>query len=240
MIPKPQVNTTPFKSTKEYVCWIDIMGTQNTMSESFQKAANFILKFHGCIIEVVKDVEGVCYYPLMDGVFITTPNNATIRTIIDKIFSAIAVIFLNEDKHGHRFVIKGSLAYGDIAHGKTINDQICDKLAHEDDYKHAIMCGLPMIQAFKAEHTAPPFGVYIHESARNPADLQGKYYGWVAHKDVDKKKLANTLISYFNWCSYFNNYLEIDNNKIDLYKKLVNEFFTNRMTKDNDDNPWDK
>ena len=36
------------------------------------------------------------------------------------------------------------------------------------------MCGLPMIQAFTAEYTAPPFGVYIHESARNPAGLQGK------------------------------------------------------------------
>lgn len=40
---KPKVDTSPFKCTKEYVCWIDIMGTKNTMSESFHKAANFIL-----------------------------------------------------------------------------------------------------------------------------------------------------------------------------------------------------
>lgn len=54
MLPKPQVNTAQFKSSKEYVCWIDIMGTKNTMSESFQKAANFILKFHSCVVDVIK------------------------------------------------------------------------------------------------------------------------------------------------------------------------------------------
>lgn len=96
------------------------------------------------------------------------------------------------------------------------------------------MCGLPMIQAFTAEYTAPPFGVYIHESARNPADLQGKYYGWVAQNGLDKQKLLNCIISYFNCCDYFNHYLEIDSGKIELYKKLAKEFFTNRMTIDKD------
>ena len=81
----PKVDTSKIKCSKEYVCWIDIMGTKNTMSESFQKAANYILKFHSSVIDIVKDEEGVSYYPLMDGIFITTPNNATIRKIIDKI-----------------------------------------------------------------------------------------------------------------------------------------------------------
>lgn len=239
MLPKPQVNTAQFKSSKEYVCWIDIMGTKNTMSESFQKAANFILKFHSCVVDVIKDIEGVSYYPLMDGVFITSSSNATIRAVINKIFSAVAVIFLSEDRHGHRFIIKGSLSYGDIAHGKIITEQICEKLANEDDYKRSIMCGLPMIQAFTAEHTAPPFGVYIHESARNPADLQGRYYAWTAKSDF-KKQLLEHIISYFDWCSYFNRYLEMDSAKISLYKELAKEYFTNHMAKDSDDNPWNK
>lgn len=148
----PKVDTSKIKCSKEYVCWIDIMGTKNTMSESFQKAANYILKFHSSVIDIVKDEEGVSYYPLMDGIFITTPNNATIRKIIDKIFSAIGIIFLNEKKHGHRFIIKGSISFGDIAHGKSIDEKICEKLANENDYKRSIMCGLPMIQAFTAEH----------------------------------------------------------------------------------------
>ncbi len=236
-----KVNTSLFKSSKEYVCWIDIMGTKNTMSESFQKAANFILKFHSCVIDAVKNEKDVSYYPLMDGVFITASNNEVIRRIIDNIFSNVAEIFLSEQKHGHRFIIKGSLAFGDIAHGIKINEQICPNLASEDDYKRAIMCGLPMIQAFTAEHVAPPFGVYIHESARTPQDLQGKYYNWLPYKGNElKNKLLKRIISYFNWCGYFNQYLEMDPNKIALYKKLAQEYFTNHMESDKEDNPWDK
>lgn len=236
----PKVNTSEIKCSKEYVCWIDIMGTKNTMSESFQKAANFILKFHSSVIDIVKDEEGVSCYPLMDGIFITTPNNATIRKIIDKIFSTVGIIFLNEKKYGHRFIIKGSISCGDIAHGKSIDEKICEKLANENDYKRSIMYGLPMIQAFTAEHTAPPFGVYIHESARNPAHLQGKYYGWTALLGLDKTKLLECIVSYFNWCEYYSHYLEIDKVKINLYKELAQEFFSNRMAKDEDDNPWHK
>lgn len=235
-----QVNTSPntFKSSKEYVCWIDIMGTKNTMSESFQKAANFILKFHSCVIDAVKRGDKVTFYPLMDGVFITSPNSITIKKVIDTIFSSVAKIFLSEEKNGYRFIVKGSLAFGDIAHGININKEVCEKLSTEENYKQSLMCGMPMIQAFTAEHTAPPFGIYIHESARTPSDLQGKYYAWSAHADIDKNVLKEKILSYFNWCNYYHRYLELDPTKIELYKKLTIEYFTNRMSKDSENNPW--
>lgn len=101
----------------------------------------------------------------MEGIFITTPNSATIRGVIDKIFSAIGVIFLNENRYGHRFVIKGSLPFGDIAHGKNIDEHICDKLANEPDYKRSIMCGLPcpklLLPSIQRHHL-----VYIYMSQR--------------------------------------------------------------------------
>lgn len=237
-----QVNTNPniFKSSKEYVCWIDIMGTKNTMSESFQKAANFILKFHSCVIDAVKRGEKVTFYPLMDGVFITCPNSTTIRKVIDTVFSSVAKIFLAEEKNGYRFLIKGSLSYGDIAHGANIDEKVCEKLSNEDAYKNSLMCGMPMIQAFTAEQTAPPFGVYIHESARTPSELQGKYYAWTAQNGIDKKTLKDKIKTYFNWCKYFNRYLEMDPQKIDLYMQLTEEYFTNRMEKDTNNNPWNQ
>ena len=147
-----QVNTQPtvFKSSKEYVCWIDIMGTKNTMSESFQKAANFILKFHSCVVDAIDQVKPVSFYPLMDGVFITSPNGNVIKKVINIIFSTVAEIFLSEEKNDYRFIIKGSLAYGYIAHGVNIDEKVCEKLFHKDNYKQSLMCGMPMIQAFTA------------------------------------------------------------------------------------------
>lgn len=209
------------------------------MSESFQKAANFILKFHSCVIDAIDQATAVTFYPLMDGVFITSPNSKVIRKVIDTIFSKVAEIFLSEEKNGYRFIIKGSLSYGDIAHGANIDEKVCEKLFKKVNYKQALMCGMPMIQAFMSEHTAPPFGVYIHESARTPTDLQGKYYNWSPQNGVNKKHLKEKLLSYFHWCTFYSRYLELDKAKIDLYVKLTNEFFTNRMDKDSDSNPWE-
>lgn len=235
----PIVNTSKLTCSAEYVCWIDIMGTKNSMTESFQKAANFLLKFHGCVLDVVlKDQSDVTFYPMMDGIFITSKRHDTICQIINEIFTSVAHIFLSEKRNDYRFLIKGSIAFGDIAHGKNISDAVCPTLANKEDYKRSIMFGLPMIQAFKSEHSAPPFGVYIHESARKPQLLQGRYYIWKGLKKLGKKDLSDCILSYFNWCSYFNNYLELEPSKIERYKKLAQEYLTDRTTPDSPSVEW--
>lgn len=235
---RPIVNAKQIICSQEYICWIDIMGTKNTMTESFQKAANFLLKFHCCVLEVLKDEPNVTYYPMMDGIFITSKKHNTIRRVINKIFTSVANIFLSEDQNFHRFLIKGAIAFGYIAHGNSITANVCPSLADKDNYKRSIMFGLPMIQAFKSEHIAPPFGVYIHESARKPQLLQGRYYNWTFLPKTDKKKLFECILSYFDWCSYFNNSLELEPSKIELYKKLTQEYFTDRTQTDSPENEW--
>ena len=225
------VDASQLKCKDEYVCWIDIMGTKNIMSESFQKAANFILKFHSCVLDTVKDYDEVKYYPLMDGVFITSPNSKTIQTVIDYVFDKIADIFISESRNGHRFIIKGSLAYGSISHGDTIDNNVCDTISSIPEYKRSLLLGMPMIQAFNSERTAPPFGIYIHESARKYKVLQGKHYAWKC-KTTDKASLLSKVDSYFSWCKEYSEYLEMDVKKIELYKKLAQEYFSDRMKKD--------
>ena len=230
----PSVNAAKLNLKDEYVCWIDIMGTRNIMSESIQKAANFILRFHSCVIDAIGTEEQVRYYPLMDGVFITAPNAEIITKIISMVFYKTASLFLTEDRNGHRFIIKGSLAYGQIAHGNTIDNDICPTISANDSYRNTLMLGMPMIQAISSERIAPPFGVFIHESARKYKVLQGKYYMWTSPqaKKIDKTALKTKVISYFEWCERFIEYQEMDSSKVKTYKQLTNEYFGDMMETD--------
>ncbi len=237
-MPLPTVNARKLSfKNNEYVCWIDIMGTRNIMSESVSKAANSIFKLHSCVMDCIDEDGDATFYPLMDGVFITSPNYGKIFLIIDKLFSRFADIFLTTPNHEHLFVVKGSLSYGPIMHGCDITDEMCEMMVCNDTYKQFILLGLPMIQAYNVEATAPPFGIFIHESARKYKGLQGRYYGWkyrddefnlLPNQEEVKQKLMNKVIEYFNWCEQYCNYLEMDENKIAKYKKLAKEYF-NRL-----------
>lgn len=231
-----RVDTAQLKrvvSKKTYVCWIDIMGTKDTMLESIEKASNFILRFHSFCIKAIKNKSKVKCYPLMDGAFITSTDFSAVRTVIASVFKDLAEVFLTEDCFAHQFVVRGAIAYGDIVHGGNITDEICTDIANEDSYKSSLLFGLPMIQAYKSENEAPPFGIYIHESARTINGLQGRYYAWCNEERL-RNQLKENLTLYFNWCEKFSNYLKLDNEKINVYKKKVDEFFSNRnTTKDN-------
>ena len=209
------------------------MGTKTIMSESFEKAANIILRFHSASLQATSSMTGVKVYPLMDGIFITGEKARVIKNAIDNIFLKMASIFIEEDKCDHQFVIRASIAYGELAHGFDVNNEVCRDIADNDTYKNALLFGMPMIQAYMAERNAPPFGVYIHESARKVNVLQGRYYLWKGIES-QKEELKTKLLSYFKWCRYFSQYLEMDTSRIAFYEELVKEYFSNRNIKSNE------
>lgn len=219
------IDSSKFKSSTEYVCWLDIMGTRSTMSESFEKAANFLLRFHSCVISAVKDEEKLHYYPVMDGVYIASPQKEALAKALKSILNNLSDIFIEEEHINHRFVIRGAIARGDIAHGCNITSEICDIVASAGDYKNTVMMGLPMIQAYTSEHLAPPFGIYIHESARVPNALQGRFFAWC--KSDKRLMLKQKINEYFDWCSTYFNYLEMDKIKIEHYRQMNKEHLTN-------------
>lgn len=98
-MPLPTVNARKLSfKNNEYVCWIDIMGTRNIMSESVSKAANSIFKLHSCVMDCIDEDGDATFYPLMDGVFITSPNYGKIFLIIDKLFFSICRYFPYDTK----------------------------------------------------------------------------------------------------------------------------------------------
>ena len=218
-----EVNADKLAHESKYVCWIDIMGTKNTMKQSLARASNFILKFHSKVIQAQQG--NIISYPLMDGVFITCKNLETLKQTINSIFTEIATMFTQETNFDHKFLIRGALAKGEIIDGCEINNNICKNINELQNYRDALLLGMPMIQAIEAEHYAPPFGIYIHESAREFKNLQGRYYQWSVNNIQLQGKLKKHIDNYFKKCSTQYHHLEMEKEKIKLYQELNNEYF---------------
>lgn len=229
-----KINTSKLKTEQEYVCWIDTMGTKNTMSESFEKAANFMIRFHSYVIESIQSLakdNRISYYPVMDGIYLTSPTWEDMKKVIDGIYKRGSNVFVNESTIAHRFIIRGAIAYGTVAHGESITKDVCPII--NTRYKEKFLMGMPMIQAFTSECYAPPYGMFIHESARQVKILQGRYYQW-AHDNKMREKLQDKINQYFLWCKEFRMYLGMDENKILQYIQLNKEHLNNLNCKEDE------
>ena len=170
-LPQPQ---------QKYVCWIDIMGIKNIMSESIQQSANFIFKLHIALLESKKNLDNISLYPLMDGAYILSPTQGEITTFLTRTLTKLAVTFTEEQEHQHRFLVRGALAFGPVYEGVNMDNSASRIFAEHEQYKSRLMVGLPIIQAFTNEKKAPPFSIYICESARAfaPKNEIGFAYRW--------------------------------------------------------------
>ena len=224
-----RVDSSKLSVKKAYVCWIDIMGTKTIMSESFQRAVNFILRFHACCLQSIRENRSLRFYPLMDGCFIIAKDQRSISSALNLIIGNMAELFVGEKTLAHRFVIRGALAYGELSQGESITEDVCLEISKAENYRQGLLFGLPMIQAYTSEKNAPPFGIYIHESARKVGSFQGRYYSWCNDLQINDR-MVSALHSYFAWCKRFSYYLEMEPQKIDYYDKLVSEYYSNRNT----------
>ena len=205
----PYINDKAIHDAKnEYVCWIDIMGTKTKMENSVRTCSIFIFKFHAAILEAMQDIKNgkVKIYPVMDGAYLTSERFEDLKKVLVHIFSSLADIFIDEKTFYLKFLIKASIAYGPIIHGCDVDDNINGDIASNKNYRNSLLLGLPMIQAYMGEQKAPPFGVYIHESARafcpqGERPLSYKWWKWY-HPVYNAKKetLRTSVDEYFKKC----------------------------------------
>jgi len=225
--------------SNEYVCWMDIMGTQIKMSNSLKTCANFIFKLHSSVIQNKK--EGIRLYPVMDGVYITSSSQREITSLLTNVFYDLTTMFIEETEIMHKFFIKASLAYGPIIHGNALPDKANYEFKKHQEYKNSILLGLPMVQAFKNESLAPPFGVFVDESARafcpekeQPMSL--KWWQWFRYipekKPGEKNEFARTLYKkmedYFKWAKENTYFLDYDISRIEIHNKMAQQFFNTK------------
>lgn len=221
------VSTDKMSPSEAYVCWLDIMGTQSSMSESFEKSANFILRFHAAVLKA--KAPKVSIYPVMDGVYISTESLSEMAAALNRIMTCLAVVFLGESNE-HRFVVRGAIAKGPLQQGSLLDDDVCPDITANAGYKDKLLFGMPMIQACASETSAPPFGIFIHESARAVGGLQGRYFFWQCDKSISKKKdlqgeLREELVSFFEWEKTRHFYFGLASAKLEEYRDRVKEYY---------------
>ena len=223
--------------TYDYVCWLDVMGTANQMLRSLPIAANFVFKLHCAMLEACEELgnsaDGVRLYPVMDGVYITSPRRKPLQGVLNQALCRIAITFMNETKCFHQFLVRGAVAYGPVYHGVHLDPRTTDILDAHARIRDTILMGLPMAQAYQAERDAPPFGIAAHSSARGFAP-EGDYpfrFIWLdwyrgARPCTDPRALLAKLETYFDWQKDHCLMTGYEPERIERHRKLAREYFT--------------
>lgn len=165
------------KPRREYIAFIDIMGTRAHMKNSVASTANYIFKLHAAILASWRNekYENVFVYPVMDGAYITATSRKNIEKIIVRIYLELAKIITNEADSKHRFLIRGAIAYGETIHGHRVPFEASKVFETDLSYKNNILLGPAMIEAYEGESLAAPFGVYINPSAVKSEGSNGNH-----------------------------------------------------------------
>lgn len=214
-----------------YVCWLDLMGVKNTMSTSLEETTIHMLNLHIAVDEAL-DRDNISHYPVMDGVYLTSDSRKTILPMLRTVFSKLAKDNIENQDAPYTYVPRASIAYGPAIHGKDIADEAAEEFITGSDYSDSLLIGLPMIQSISAESSAPPFGIYIHESARAFAPdgeepIERIWHEWFRYVDDNiEGLLLDTLNEYYDWCE--NNYREINYpiEDIERHREMADQYLS--------------
>lgn len=223
---------------KEYVAFIDLMGTKNRMLRSVSDTSNFIFKLHAAIVSSWRKTayHGVFVYPIMDGVYITSVNKENMEKLLGKIYLDLSGIFIDEENIFYKFIPRCGLAYGEVIHGHNVPFEASKVFELDLGYKNNILLGQAMINAYESEREAAPFGVHLHESAIKNIDDPSRYGAfsreWVWYKTTTIKipeqrhqQLGNALVNYFQLVKAENHPLHYETDRIVVHESRVKQYF---------------
>jgi hypothetical protein len=216
------------ETASEYVAWVDVMGTQVSMSRSISMTANFIFKLH--IAALRASGAGVKLYPVMDGFYAAAANRKQMLDFLLSVYKSVAEEFNAPVKPHHRFMIRGGLAFGPVIHGEGVG-KCAPELGNNPGYSKSILLGLPMVQAHLSEREAPPFGVFVHESARTfaPEKTEPLHWIWWPWKNNESaatwNALREQLNAHFKWCKERAQAIGYSLDRIETHEKMVEQYF---------------
>jgi len=215
--------------THEYVAWVDVMGTQSSMSRSLSATANFIFKLHAAALQTPH--AQVTLYPVMDGIYAAGGGQPDMLAFLRNMFQEVAQEFNDQPNNMYRFVIRGGLAFGPVVHGRTLPAPASNTLAANAAYRDHILLGIPMVQAHLSEAGAPPFGVFVHESARAFAPggsepLHSIWWKWANNANQAVwDALRPNLQQYFQWYAERSAPLGYPADRIKVHQEMAQQYF---------------
>ena len=217
------------EASPEYVVWVDVMGIQAIMSRSLAISANFIFKLHTAALEA-RNADAITVYPIMDGFYATSPNQRNILDFLRNVFHSVADEVSNQAVIRHRFIIRSGLAFGPVIHGRRVSEQASRIMHNNDVYRDSLLLGLPMVQANASERLAPPFGIFVHESARSfappdEAPLRVVWRRWGSRNNPVWCQMDAKLTEYYDWCAARAGAIEYDQERIESHRLMMKQYF---------------
>lgn len=187
-----------------YVAWIDAMGVRSWMLRSLSVTANFIFKLH--VVALEEQQGTIKLYPVMDGIYVVSPKKGELQSFLSAVYSRLARLFVGTLNPEHQFLVRGAVGWGPVIHGSDIRASASPVIKAFPAYRDSILMGMPMIFALQGEPLAPPFGLFIHESAGQFLDERERkrshrWWHWFPAKtDATAQALRGALPAYFDWC----------------------------------------
>ncbi|MFC7059174.1 hypothetical protein [Halovenus salina] len=213
-----------------YVAWVDLMGVQSIMSRSMEQTAIDILSLHATA-EQARDPENIKLYPLQDGFYAISESQSAIKGFLGNVFEMLSTESI-ETYSRFKYVIRGAIAHGELIEVSELPEEINPEFIDSPFPKSALLIGVPVIQAVESESEAPPFGIYVHESARGiyPEDeespLEFKWWRWYEHRDIDSREIHSSLEDYYNWCKQNSEKIDYDIDDLERHKRMAKQYLT--------------
>lgn len=226
---------------ERYVCWMDVMGTSAISSRSITEAAIKVFKLHISAVANFEDLPEWCrnrleMYPMMDGVYAVSESKEALQRLLESIFVSLGEDMVDAEEIHHVLAIRAAIAYGPIIEGNHVNGY--NDILEGTDHQQRTMVGLPIVQSFLSEGKAPPFGVFIHESARAFAPdredpFQFVWWKWFRsnHDEYNYEELAldirQRLGEYYRWGRQNSKRIGYSEDKIDEHERLAEQYLPN-------------
>jgi len=229
----------------QYVAWLDLMGAGHIMGTSINKTANFLIRLHMAVeIAIQKSGYKLTTLPINDGVFIISQRKGELITVVQHIMALLAARFIATHQQQDRCLMRGGIAYGPVYMGETLRHGIKKKkLRDNSEFLRRVMFGPPIIQAYKSEGSAPPYGIAVHESARsfaaeNARPFQMTHWLWwqtgaeaaapngISSLNEIKNCLAVELVGYYEWMAKGLLFQGVTIDKVKQWKESSSQYFS--------------
>lgn len=221
----------------EYVLWCDGMGTGQELNRNLDSSAVFVLKLHAAFSRASEGQLGVKVYPVMDGMYITCSNRETIEDILAEAFFLLAKDFIASRGTKNMFMVRGGIAFGPVIHGADICDSVFGSIVVNSIVKDSILLSPAMVAANKVESKAPPFGIYVDDSAKTSPVLVSSsdkgfvsslYQWWSKERHSEKKDILSNLyrniVHYFDKSKTHSIGMNYPIERIEFHEKLLEEY----------------
>jgi len=192
------------------------------------------MKLHVAALEAQKKnthEKEISLYPVIDGIYVVCEELSPLEFLISHVFRSMAAEFIVLEQW-ERSVIRGAIAYGPvILGGESVEGS---EILKESPYAQSILLGMPLVQAFVAEKTAPPFGVFVHESVRAFGPTNGRpvtavlWRWWRRNEETYKvaRALLPSLNEYYDWCQVHPISSDYAPDRLSAHRALAHEYFS--------------